>query len=249
MAENRLDVHGLTDIGRKRKRNEDCFDLVWRGDTVWCVVADGMGGHAGGDVASRTAVDGAVADVRDSRATGATALRSAIERAHVDVWAIAEADPKLLGMGTTIVCAEITPSTCQVAHVGDSRAYLIHDGAIRQLTTDHSWVGEQVVAGKMTAEEAAKHPYRGAITRCLGCQPTVDPEIGDPVTLATGDAVVLCTDGLTGHLSDQEIVEIVLAHDAEEGGVKLVELANERGGQDNITVMVLKLRPAADQRA
>jgi protein phosphatase len=238
VLDSRLDVAGLTDIGRKRKRNEDNFGIREIDGAVLCIVADGMGGHQGGDVASRLAVDGVLEAVREQRATPADRLRAAVESANLAVWREAERQPQLMGMGTTLVCVEVTPELLHLAHVGDSRAYLVEANAIRQLTVDHSWVGEQVAAGKMTAEEAVKHPFRGAITRCVGCQPTVDPDIQPDLPFADG-TLLLCTDGLTGHVTDEEIQSIVLGDEPAEAARKLIDLANERGGTDNITVVVL----------
>lgn len=238
MLDSRLDVAGLSDIGRKRKRNEDHYGIREVEGAILCIVADGMGGHQGGDVASRLAVEGALAADRNLVAAPAERLRVAVEAANLAVWREAERQTQLMGMGTTLVCAEITAESVHLAHVGDSRAYLVEPELIRQLTVDHSWVGEQVVAGKMTAEEAAKHPFRGAITRCVGCQPTVDPDVQVGLPFPTG-ALVLCTDGLTGHVSDTEIQSIVTSEEPAEAARKLVDLANERGGTDNITVVII----------
>jgi protein phosphatase len=196
-----------------------------------------MGGHAGGDTASRLAVEGACAGFARPGALSERLL-AAIEQAHVAVWHEAERDPKLMGMGTTMVCLAISDDQFQVAHVGDSRAYLVSGDSIQQLTTDHSWVGEQVAIGKMTEDEAAKHPFRGAITRCLGCQPTVDPDVQPAQSLEPAMSLVLCSDGLTNHVLDDEIRSIVVSRPASDAVMELVRLANERGGIDNITVVI-----------
>lgn len=235
----RLDTAALTDIGRKRKRNEDSVLITPVGEWTFCIVADGMGGHTGGDTASRLAVEGAVAGFGSAGALDAR-LRAAVEQANVLVWQEAERDPKLMGMGTTLVCVAVRPDRFQVAHVGDSRAYLVSRETIQQLTTDHSWVAEQVAIGKMTAEEAARHPYRGAITRCVGCQPTVEADVQQEQPLLPGMALVLCSDGLTNHVPDDEIRDVANAETADDAARRLVALANERGGIDNITVVIVK---------
>jgi PPM family protein phosphatase len=240
-----LDIAGLTDVGRKRKRNEDAYSVAVFGEWTLCIVADGMGGHIGGDTASRLAVEGAQAGFEAQIGSIGERLVAAVQQANVLVWREAERQPQLMGMGTTFVGLAIRPDRFQVIHVGDSRAYLAAPTSIRQLTVDHSWVGEQVAIGKMTAEEAAKHPYRSAITRCVGCQPTVEPDIQAEESLAIGSAVVLCSDGLTTHVSDDEIHQTVISKTAEDACQSLVKLANDRGGIDNITVVVA--RAVADE--
>jgi PPM family protein phosphatase len=242
----RLDIAGLTDIGRKRKRNEDSFSITKFGDWTLCIVADGMGGHIGGDTASRLALEGGQTGFAAEQASVGDRLLNCVEQANVLVWREAENQPRLMGMGTTFVGLAIRPEQFQVVHVGDSRAYLAQLASIQQLTVDHSWVGEQVAIGKMTMEEAAKHPYRGAITRCVGCQPTVEPDLQPEQALSEGAVLVLCSDGLTTHVSDEEIRDVALAEGAVAACQKLIGLANERGGIDNITVIVARAE-AGDQ--
>jgi serine/threonine protein phosphatase PrpC len=237
-----LDIAGLTDVGRKRKRNEDSFTITSMGEWTLCIVADGMGGHIGGDTASRLAIDGALLGFEPQRASLGERLLRSVEQANVLVWREAERQPKLMGMGTTFVALAIRPERFQVVHVGDSRAYFATADSIRQLTEDHSWVGEQVAIGAMTPEDAAKHPYRGAITRCVGCQPTVEPDLQPEETITTESALILCSDGLTNHLSDEEIRDRALSKTAELACRDMVNLANERGGIDNITVIVARAR-------
>jgi protein phosphatase len=236
-----LDIAGLTDVGRKRKRNEDSFSISSVGGWTLCVVADGMGGHIGGDTASRLAIEGARLGFESQQPSVGERLLASVEQANILVWKEAEHQPKLMGMGTTLVGLAIRPDRFQVVHVGDSRAYLAATDSIRQLTVDHSWVGEQVAIGAMTAEEAAKHPYRGAITRCVGCQPTVEPDLQPEEALAPNSALILCSDGLTNHLSDEEIRDLALAQPVEAACRAMVDLANERGGIDNITVIVARV--------
>lgn len=239
-----LDVAGLTDIGKRRKKNEDGFRIVSVPPWTLCIVADGMGGHVGGDVASSLAIDGADSGFR-AQGSLTDRLARAVAAANVAVWTEAERQEKLLGMGTTLVCLAIGPDGFQVAHVGDSRAYYFTGSEIRQVTTDHSWVGEQVAAGTMTEEAASKHPYRGAITRCVGCQPTVTPDISPLAAFPPEAAIVLCSDGLTNHLSDEDIQQLALEGPSISAAQKMIDLANERGGVDNITVIVLRSAPVS----
>lgn len=235
-----FDVGALTDVGRRRKRNEDSLRVTrWPGGLL-CIVADGMGGHVGGDVASRLAVEGAEQGYDAAAGAMEDRLRNAVEIANVAVWKEAERQPSLLGMGTTLVCAAIDDGRFAIAHVGDSRAYLADAESIRQLTVDHSWVAEQVLAGAMTAEEAAKHPFRGVITRCVGCQPTVSPDLISAIPFPEDSTLLLCSDGLTTHVSDDEIRESLEQPHSDDAARTLVDLANSRGGTDNITVVVVR---------
>ena len=154
----RLDIAGLTDIGRKRKRNEDTFSIKVFGEWTLCIVADGMGGHIGGDTASRLAVEGAQDGFGAETGPMGERLIASVEQANVLVWREAERQPNLMGMGTTFVGLAIKPDRFQVIHVGDSRAYLADPASIRQLTVDHSWVGEQVAIGKMTRRTRPSTP-------------------------------------------------------------------------------------------
>ncbi|MFN0071216.1 MAG: Stp1/IreP family PP2C-type Ser/Thr phosphatase [Chloroflexota bacterium] len=237
-----LDIAGLTDVGRKRKRNEDSFSITEAGDWMLCIVADGMGGHTGGDTASRLALEGAqqgfgLEGPVDQR------LLAAVEQANLLVWREAELHPALMGMGSTFVSLAIFSDRYQIAHVGDSRAYFVSADSVQQITVDHSWVGEQVALGAMTADEAEKHPYRSAITRCVGCQPTVEPDLQPEQFIPVGSALVLCSDGLTNHVADDEIRDIAISQSASVAVQQLIDLANERGGTDNITVIVVRATP------
>jgi protein phosphatase len=220
--------------GRVRRNNQDAVfpESAGRSDgRVLVVVADGMGGHAAGDVASRLAVDAVIesdGSVEDRVRAGNAAILAEVERR-----------PELAGMGTTVTLAEIDPDgTARFAHVGDSRAYLLRDDALTQLTTDHTVVAEHVRAGRMTSEEAANHPQRSMLTRAVGLTDdlTVD---GFTEHLRAGDRLLLCSDGVNGMLGDGEIREIVDTGSPEEAVWTLVERANEAGGHDNITALVV----------
>jgi protein phosphatase len=245
---------GLTDVGRKRKHNEDAYALdVTEG---LFIVADGMGGHAAGEVAAKITVETIgefiAATRQKEEATwpfrydhqlqfNSKRLAIAIEKANERVMAAVAAQPWLKGMGTTVVAGLMNEKTLSLAHVGDSRAYLYRDGALSRLTDDHSWVHEQVTAGILTEEEAKSHPLKNVVTRALGGGPSVSPDLKE-LTFEPGDEFIFCSDGLTTMLSDEDIHEL-----AEEEAVpqelcrKLVDTANERGGVDNITVVVVRL--------
>lgn len=220
-----------SDVGRVRSGNEDSL-LVDERLGVFAV-ADGMGGHRGGEVASSTAVEA----VRAALATGA-AIDGAIRAANAAIRDRAFGDPEVTGMGTTFTAVvPLEGPAVLVGHVGDSRAYLIHGGMIRRLTRDHSLVEDLVREGQLTEEQAESHPQRSIITRALGIEPDVEVDLYT-VTVATGDRILICSDGLSDMLSDHEIVAAAQG-DGRGAADSLVDAANEAGGTDNITVVVL----------
>lgn len=254
-----LQAFGLTDVGRKRKHNEDAY-LV-DAERGLFVVADGMGGHAAGEVASRITVESmqefiAVSeDVSDSSwpfgqagnriPSAGSRLTAAVEKANEKVMRAVASRPELKGMGTTVVAVLIEPERATFVHVGDSRAYLYRNGELRRLTDDHSWVQEQVNAGILSEDEAKSHPLKNVVTRALGGSPHVSVDLIE-VPLHPGDRFLLCSDGLTGMVADEEIHEFFQTEPVPEPAVRrLVELANERGGVDNITVIVVDVPPDA----
>ncbi|HEY8339094.1 MAG TPA: Stp1/IreP family PP2C-type Ser/Thr phosphatase [Egibacteraceae bacterium] len=238
----RVAVAGRSDVGRLRDGNEDAWFIGRR----VMVVADGLGGHAAGEVASRLAVEQLAAlderadaswadDVDSARA----ALREAIEAANRTVRQAAAADLARAGMGTTVTAAVVVGDRLCLGHVGDSRAYLLRDGALRQLTEDHSHVAELVRAGQITPAEARVHPHRAVITRALGLEDTVEVDTPEPEPLAPGDVVLLCSDGLTEPLTDEAIAQLIAGvDDPDRACAVLVDAANAAGGPDNITVVV-----------
>ena len=238
-----------TDLGRIRENNEDKFDFYEAEDltllaTRGCLyaVADGMGGHAAGQIASELALKNVIANYYDSANDDIpTSLLESISAANEAIHNIAVMIPERSGMGTTLTAAVFAEDRVYVGQVGDSRGYLIRDKEIRQVTFDHSWVEEQVRMGGMTAEEALSSPYRNVITRSIGTQAAVDPELFVE-ECRTNDIWVLCTDGLTGHVEDSEILRIASANPPAESARQLIELANSRGGRDNITVFVISVR-------
>lgn len=244
-----------TDIGRRRPQNEDCF--VADPSLGLYVVCDGMGGGNAGEVASRMAIETIVAYVRSAAAEGSPAggaapddpnlasatnqLAQAIRAANATVFRAAWEHPKYAGMGTTVAAARLSGHTLSIAHVGDSRVYLMRDGAIQALTADHSWVAEQVAQGYMTEEEAERSPRRNIVTRALGVESTVEVDVAE-LPVSNNDLLLLCSDGLTRGVSCREI-QRTLANDGDlrEKTDRLIALANDAGGDDNITVMLVNV--------
>ena len=248
-----ISARGVTDVGRRRDQNEDAF-LV-DGDLGLFVVADGMGGHAGGGTASTLAVDTIRARVRSAReaepalfaepAPAASSripdvLREAVEEACRNIYQAAQEDPSLQGMGTTVTAALVAGDAAFVAHVGDSRCYLARGDQIFQISEDHSLVNEQLKAGAITEEEARSSRFRNIITRSVGFEEEVLVDVMG-LELKAGDTLVLCCDGLSNLVADVEIAHVATGEPLSEAPEKLVALANERGGDDNITVIVVKV--------
>ncbi len=245
-------AYAATDIGRKRKRNEDAYLLA--PELGLFVVADGMGGHNAGDVASQRAVSvvrAAVAervsvlqafaeDPAPARGDAAArVLEQAIQAACAEIHREAEADPRLRGMGTTFVGLVVAGERAVVAHVGDSRLYLYRGGATYVLTEDHTLIAEQIKAGQLTAENAGKSPFKGVLTRALGQHESVQVDTL-VIDLYPGDTFLLCSDGLHGYLAEGELEARFGEGSATEAlPATLVTLANERGGRDNITAVVV----------
>lgn len=256
----RIQAFGLTDVGRKRGHNEDSFAVAPTAGLL--VVADGMGGHAAGEVASRITVDticeflGGTHDdaddtwpnLKNRRGEGDRShgerLVAAISRANERVLEAVRGEPRLKGMGTTVVTALFDEALVALAHVGDSRAYLVREGRIRRLTDDHSWVHEQIAAGLITEEEARHHPLKNVVTRALGGGVAVIPDLIH-VPIVPGDRFLLCSDGLTTVVEDEDIESRLLRDGAAPEQVvrELIDLANARGGPDNITVVVADVLP------
>jgi len=235
----RVVAAGATDVGQVRSGNEDAL-LV--GDSVFAV-ADGMGGHLAGEVASATALEPVAAlegQVFDDAAAAVAALRDAVVVANRTVVELAREDPRYRGMGTTLTAVLVEGRRLHLAHVGDSRAYLLRSGRLRQLTDDHTLVQHLVDEGQITREQAATHPQRSIITRAIGVSPEVEVD-AISFDLAPGDQVLLCSDGLTGVLDDDTIARSLTAGDDPEATVgQLIDQANAGGGHDNITVLLLR---------
>lgn len=246
-------VHGLSDPGRKRKNNEDNFGIDR--DLRLFIVADGMGGHAAGEVASRMAIELIMDYTRRTATTdepyltgynnrfsrAGNRLSSAIILANQVISDTATKREEWQGMGTTVVAAWLADPDCSqlsIAHVGDSRVYLVRHGELKQLTTDHSLVEEQIRGGFMTLEEAKNSVIRNMITRALGYRERVTPDIIE-LLIEPGDKLLLCSDGLNTMLSDLEILNIIRLN-ANLGAAcqQLIDAANDKGGRDNITVVM-----------
>lgn len=219
------------------------------------VVADGMGGMAGGEIASNNTIK-TIFEVyyRDNSPDPAQRLRNAFQAAHAQVQQIARSNPSFHDMGSTATAVVIRGSEALVAHVGDSRAYLSRGDQLTPLTQDHTWVAEQVAQGQMTPEDARRHPRRNQVTRGIGGQRPLVVDVYQPFQLVRGDVLLLCSDGLTDVLEDHEIQQELRAYGSATGAQRLVDRANERGreiyesGHDNITALVLEVpggsRPA-----
>jgi protein phosphatase len=227
----RVDIGSATDIGRVRERNEDAVLVV----PPLFAVADGMGGHRGGEVASHVALDA----MEELETDAAGSLADRVRRANRAVWDRASGDEHLTGMGTTLTAVRLDGDTAILAHVGDSRAYLLRDGELRQLTTDHTLVERMLRSGEITEEEADVHPHKNVLTRALGTDQEVDVDELS-VTLADGDRLLLCSDGLTGMVTEDQIQAILEAGiEPQQAAERLVRAANRAGGVDNISVVVL----------
>lgn len=236
-----MECIGITDKGLVRSSNQDAFASGKIGNTLWAVVCDGMGGTGGGSIASEITVS-RFKDAAENMglAIGRAAeqmLNSAITSANVVIHEKASNDSDLAGMGTTVVAAIVSDGTAYIAHVGDSRAYYIKDGAVSFVTRDHSMVQSLVESGKITDDEAKTYRHKNIITRAVGVNDNVEIEF-DELSVDAG-YILLCTDGLTNMLSEQEICRIV-CEDFTASAEKLVDAANQKGGHDNITALVIK---------
>ena len=232
-----------TDIGKMRKDNQDAYTFIeFDGTTVAAVVCDGMGGVSGGEIASKIAVTAIREYLLKNYKAEMTVeqVKELIEKSFTfsneKICEYAETDAALQGMGTTAVLIFVIKNVAVIAHIGDSRAYLFDDSGITKLTKDHSLVQDMIDSGSITEEEAKVHPHRNVITRVLGMKEPLQIDIGS--ISFSNSSILLCTDGLTEYIDDEEIYEIVRNH-PEICTKMLVDIANERGGDDNITVAVL----------
>lgn len=228
----------LTDTGRRRPQNEDTFVCA----PPLFAVADGVGGAQAGEIASRLAA--AALEERRPEDHGESTLAELLRQANDRIYRRALDDPAAAGMGTVVTALLVDEAGGSIAigHVGDSRAYRLRDDGLEQLTPDHSLVGELVRAGRLSAEEAEQHPHRSVITRAVGTEPSVDIDTFT-VTAAPGDLYLICSDGLTDIVRDEQIAEILAAarHDPDTAAETLVDAANRAGGTDNITVVLFEI--------
>ncbi len=244
-----MEVHTsfITDVGRKRKANEDSFlSNDWLG---LYLVADGMGGHSCGDVASQTAVEVIKGKVEMAQKNGSLkkspseVLVEAIKLGNQAVWELSSKMPGCRSMGTTVSGLIFGDTSFFTANVGDSRIYRIRDNTITQLTTDHSLVEEQIAMGTLTREQARTSPVKNVITRALGLSENVEVDTAE-FEFNSGDYILLCTDGLNGMVEDEEILKIIRNSGEESlnaAASKLIELANLNGGSDNVTAVLLRI--------
>lgn len=241
----------LSDVGLRRATNQDSFGEFERaaGMRLW-VVADGMGGHRGGETASRVAVEtmGRVFGDAADGATPADLLRAAFERANAEIHGLALRTPELAGMGTTGVALLLQDASAWIGHVGDSRAYRMRGGRLEALTQDHSLVAELQRRGFVTAEEAAVHPRRNEVLRSIGIEPEVQVDLAT-ISVEPGDRFLLCSDGLCGVVPEEEIAPALASEAPERAARRLVELAIARGAPDNVTVQVVAIGDAVPARA
>jgi PPM family protein phosphatase len=250
----RITYQALTDVGRKRKGNED--SLFVNAEQNLFVVADGMGGHAAGEIASRVAVDSINEFVcltsGDEEITwpfgldenisyDGNRLKTAIRYANRKVLEATKEKSEYEGMATTVAAVLLDGETANLGHVGDSRVYVVREGEIIQLTSDHSWVNEQIQSGVISADQARSHPLRNVVTRALGGKPDLQVDM-QVHKVQAGDILLLCSDGLTTMIPDEDIAKVVQESegDVEKAAKALVATANARGGEDNITVLLLR---------
>jgi protein phosphatase len=249
----KLAYQALTDVGRKRKGNED--SLITNPEQGLFVVADGMGGHAAGEVASKVAVDAINEFVcltgGDEEITwpfgldegisyDGNRLKTAVRYANRKVLEAVKEKAEYEGMATTVAAALVDGATVNLAHVGDSRVYLFRGGELKQLTSDHSWVNEQLQSGIISTDQARSHPLRNVVTRALGGKTDLQVDM-QCHTMQVGDLLLMCSDGLTTMVPDDQITGVLTEADGDiqAAGTRLVAAANARGGEDNITVVLL----------
>jgi protein phosphatase len=251
----RVTTAAATDVGRRRSGNEDSYaswaaedDAAAHAADHLLVVCDGMGGSNAGEVASRMAADTVVREfVAAPGDDTATALAHAVRAANQQIWEHSRSQQDLNGMGTTCTAVALKGDQVLVAHVGDSRAYLVRAHRARQITSDHSLVAQLVARNQLSPEEARSDPRRNVVTRSVGVGPEVEVDVvavGEP--LKGGDTLVLCSDGLHGQMSDDEIAGFAMGESLPEACADLIELANARGGPDNITVAMMRVERDAE---
>lgn len=238
-------IAGKTDTGLVRRSNQDDFAFGrFSDETVWAVVCDGMGGANGGNIASSTAVKVISENITAGYSPDIDTdgfkdlLLNSINAANKRVFDMARAEPSLFGMGTTVVAGLVRKDKAYIVHAGDSRAYLLSEGQIRQITRDHSIVQEMLECGKLTPDEAKIHPQKNIITRALGVEETLAIDYCT-TDLKDNDYLLICTDGLSNHIETGKILETVINCGLDGSPEELIKLANDDGGSDNITVVVI----------
>ncbi|MGE5124928.1 MAG: Stp1/IreP family PP2C-type Ser/Thr phosphatase [Betaproteobacteria bacterium] len=249
-----IEAHGQTDVGRRRKINEDSF-LVSPEASLYAV-CDGMGGHNAGEVASRMAIETLSSFVEKSAiekeitwpwgidanlSFDANRLKTAIKLANARVFQAADNREELTGMGTTVVAAIVSGNLLTIGSAGDSRCYLVRGGELRQLTRDDSWVSAALGEGILNSDDVEHHPLRNVITKAVGARDSIELDVTEQ-QLEPGDVVMLCSDGLHGMLNDQQLAGLMLPvpDSLEQATARLIDAANEAGGRDNVTVVLLR---------
>ena len=232
---------GATEAGRVRAINQDSFYVGQVHNAYLAIVADGMGGHKTGEVASQKAVEVIQRELQSAQNYPPAALARAVQAANLEVYDYATENPEHQGMGTTLTTIYIDDQVGLVGHVGDSRAYLVRDGVIRQLTFDHSWVAERVRQGILTQDEAKVHRLRNVITNALGATPEVKLDVLH-FDVKPGDRIVMCSDGVSMLMSDEQLRDIVQDFTPEEATARLIDESNKRGSPDNVTAVVLEIK-------
>ncbi len=249
-----IEAHGQTDVGRRRKINEDSF-LV-SPETSLFAVCDGMGGHNAGEVASRMAIETLSSFVEKSAiekeitwpwgidanlSFDANRLKTAIKLANARVFQAADNREELTGMGTTVVATLVNEDLLTIGSAGDSRCYLVRGGELRQLTRDDSWVSAALGEGILNSDDVEHHPLRNVITKAVGARDSIELDVTEQ-RLEPGDVVMLCSDGLHGMLNDQQLAGLLLPvpESLEQAAARLIDAANEAGGRDNVTVVLLR---------
>ncbi len=240
-----MKIVSKTDVGKMRQTNQDSYAAgELPGGVAWAVVCDGMGGANGGNIASATAVKMISDIISSTYRQGMTAnsirtmLQSAVYSANVSVFDMSKSVAELSGMGTTVVAAVISGDLIQVVHAGDSRAYRVSDAGLQQITKDHSLVQDMIEDGRITPEEAKKHPKKNLITRALGVEESIDVDYNEE-RFEEGQALLICTDGLTNFVDASEISAILQHKQLQDCPEALVDAANAGGGGDNITVVII----------
>jgi protein phosphatase len=243
----RIDFFGKSDKGKVRRGNEDYYagEKVKNKEYVF-VVADGMGGHRAGDVASRLGTLTFVKHykkLRKKKLPIMEAMNRAVDKANGAILKKATADPRKRGMGTTFSAVIIADMKAYIVHVGDSRIYLIRRDQILQLTTDHTFVGKMVEEGRITEDEARDHPQKNILYMSLGAREAFEPELSEYFDIQAGDVFIMCSDGLNNMVNDDTIKEYAISYDSKNAVEELINLANSNGGTDNITVQVIHINP------
>ena len=223
-----------SDIGKIRRNNQDCVIL----GCGLAGVADGMGGHNGGEIASQGLRDGLLRELAGKKPDGET-LQLAVEKVNLELWEKQNQDESLSGMGTTLTVLWIAEKEMIIAQVGDSRAYLLRDGEMRQITSDHSMVADLVRKGLLTEEQAACHPMRNYITRAVATESTIDVDLYT-ISRKAGDRWLICSDGLYGQITRGDLAELAAIEDMEEAASRLLDAALDAGGRDNVSLVLVQ---------